>query len=277
MEQQYSKTYPGMDKLSILTSVVALGYVVSRFLETPSHLVKLMFFGSPLHFWIDGQAIMILLVEASVISGTDMMIRSHAVYKGNQRDIRPFYHCVVPMLAVVMIGILLNSWTIGSVWLVGLVCSMTFLTLVLITEYRSIDLPVLHTIRIGLLALYYPVILTWLFWLANLQVRAAISAIAAMLISGLLCFRFLYGYGLSDARAGWNGFTIGLIIGELAWVLSYLALPPIVVAILLMLVLHISIGIIRNISEMINRVHSIVEYSIVTIIIISAVIMLKVV
>jgi len=277
MEQQYSKTFPGVDKLSILTSVVALGYVVSRFLETPSRLVKLMLFGSPLHFWVDGQSIMILLVAASVISGTDMMIRSHAVYKGNHRDIRPYYHCIGPMLTVVIIGILLNSWRIGSIWLVGLLCSMTFLTLVLTTEYRSIELPVLHTVRIGLLALYYPVVLIWLFWLANLQVRGAISAVAAMLISGLLSFRFLYGCDLSDARAGWNSFIIGLIIGELAWVLGYLALPPIVVAISLLLVLHISTGTIRNNSDMISPVHSIVEYSIVTIVVIGAIIILKIV
>jgi len=277
MEQQYSKTYPRIDKLSMLTSVVALGHVVSRFLETPSRVVKFSFFGSPLHFWIDGQAIMILLVAASVISGTDMMIRSHAEYKGNHSDIRPYYHCIGPVLTVVMIGMLLNSWKVGSAWLVGFLCSMIFLTLVLTTEYRSIRLPAFHTIRIGLLALYYPVVLTWLFWLANLQVRAAISAIVAMTITGLLCFRFLYGDGLSDTRAGWNGFTIGLIIGELMWVMSYLALPPIIVAISLLLVVHISIGIINNISDMVSRVHSLVEYSIVTIVVISAIIMLKIV
>jgi|TARA_B110000263_G_scaffold245182_1_gene254341 hypothetical protein len=277
MEQQYSKTCPRIDKLSMLTSVVALGYVVSRFLETPSRVVKLSFFGSPLHFWIDGQAIMILLVAASVISGTDMMIRSHAEYKGNYSDIRPYYHCIGPVLTVVMIGMLLNSWKAGSAWLVGFLCSMIFLTLVLTTEYRSIRLPAFHTIRIGLLALYYPVVLTWLFWLVNLQVRAAISAIAAMTISGLLCFRLLYGYDLSATRAGWNSFTIGLIIGELMWVMSYLALPPMIVAILLLLVLHISIGIINNISDMVSRVHSLVEYSIVTVIVISAIIMMKIV
>ena len=277
MEKQYSKNILAMDKLSLLTSVVALGYVVSRFLEIPARMVKLVLFGSPLHFWVDSQTIMILLVTASVISGTDMMIRSHMLFKGDHRNIRPYYHCIGPMLAVVIIGIVLDSWPMGSAWLAGLLCGMAFLILVLITEYRAVEFPVLDSVRIRLLALYYPIGLLWLFWLVNIQVRAAISAIAAMVITALLSFRFLYGYGLSVSRASWNGFVIGLIIGELVWVLGYLALPPIVVAISLLLVLHISVGVIRNLSETVSNLHSIVEYSLVTILVISVIVMLQIV
>ena len=277
MEKQYSKNILEMDKLSLLTSVLALGYVVSRFLEIPARLVKLVLFGSPLHFWVDSQTIMILLVTASVISGTDMMIRSHMLFKGDHRNIRPYYHCIGPMLAAVIIGIVLDSWPMGSAWLAGLLCGMAFLVLVLITEYRAVEFPVLNSVRIRLLALYYPIGLLWLFWLVNIQVRAAISAIAAMVVTGLLSFRFLYGYGLSVSRASWNGFVIGLIIGELVWVLGYLALPPIVVAISLLLVLHISVGVIRNLSETVSNLHSIVEYSLVTILVISVLVMLQIV
>ena len=277
MAKEYSKNILEMDKLSLLTSVLALGYVVSRFLEIPSRMVKLMLFGSPLHFWVDSQTIMILLVTASVISGTDMMIRSHVLFKGDHRNIRPYYHCIGPMLSVVIIGIVLDSWAMESAWLAGLLCGMAFLVLVLITEYRAVEFPVLNSVRIRLLALYYPIGLLWLFWLVNIQVRAAISSIAAMVVIALLSFRLLYGYGLSASRAGWNGFVIGLIIGELVWVLGYLALPPIVVAISLLLVLHISVGLIRNLSEMVSNLHSIVEYSLVTILVISVLVMLQIV
>ena len=277
MEKQYSKNILEMDKLSLLTSVLALGYLVSRFLEIPARMVKLVLFGSPLHFWVDSQTIMILLVTASVISGTDMMIRSHMLFKGDHRNIRPYYHCIGPMLSVVIIGIVLDSWAMESEWLAGLLCGMAFLVLVLITEYRAVEFPVLNSVRIRLLALYYPIGLLWLFWLVNIQVRAAISSIAAMVVIALLSFRLLYGYGLSASRAGWNGFVIGLIIGELVWVLGYLALPPIVVAISLLLVLHISVGVIRNLSEMVSNLHSIVEYSLVTILVISVLVMLQIV
>ena len=277
MEKKYSKTILEIDKLSLVTSVVALGYVVAQFLETQSRMVKLILFGSPLHFWVDSQTIMILLVTASVISGTDMMIRSHVLFKDDHRNIRPYYHCIGPMLTVVIMGIVLDSWPMGTTWLVGLLCGMAFLTLVLITEYRAIELPVFHSVRIRLLAVYYPIGLLWLFWLVNIQVRAAISAIAAMIVIGLLSFRFLHGFGLSDSRSARNGFVIGLIIGELVWVTGYLALSPIVVIISLLLVLHISIGIIRNVSEMVNQTHSIVEYSLITIVVVSALVMLQIV
>tara|TARA_Y100000588_G_C14035652_1_gene830612 strand:- start:113 stop:946 length:834 start_codon:yes stop_codon:yes gene_type:complete len=277
MEKKYSKTILEIDKLSLVTSVVALGYVVAQFLETQSHMVKLILFGSPLHFWVDSQTIMILVVTASVISGTDMMIRSHVLFKDDHRNIRPYYHCIGPMLTAVIMGIVLDSWPMGTTWLVGLLCGMAFLTLVLITEYRAIELPVFHSVRIRLLAVYYPIGLLWLFWLVNIQVRAAISAIAAMIVIGLLSFRFLHAYGLSDSRSARNGFVIGLIIGELVWVTGYLALSPIVVIISLLLVLHISIGIIRNVSEMVNQTHSIVEYSLITIVVVSALVMLQIV
>ncbi len=277
MEKKYSKTILEIDKLSLVTSVVALGYVVAQFLETQSRMVKLILFGSPLHFWVDSQTIMILVVTASVISGTDMMIRSHVLFKDDHRNIRPYYHCIGPMLTVVIMGIVLDSWPMGTTWLVGLLCGMAFLTLVLITEYRAIELPVFHSVRIRLLAVYYPIGLLWLFWLVNIQVRAAISAIAAMIVIGLLSFRFLHAYGLSDSRSARNGFVIGLIIGELVWVTGYLALSPIVVIISLLLVLHISIGIIRNVSEMVNQTHSIVEYSLITIVVVSALVMLQIV
>ena len=277
MEKKYSKTILEIDKLSLVTSVVALGYVVAQFLETQSRMVKLILFGSPLHFWVDSQTIMILVVTASVISGTDMMIRSHVLFKDDHRNIRPYYHCIGPMLTVVIMGIVLDMWPMGTTWLVGLLCGMAFLTLVLITEYRAIELPVFHSVRIRLLAVYYPIGLLWLFWLVNIQVRAAISAIAAMIVIGLLSFRFLHAYGLSDSRSASNGFVIGLIIGELVWVTGYLALSPIVVIISLLLVLHISIGIIRNVSEMVNQTHSIVEYSLITIVVVSALVMLQIV
>jgi hypothetical protein len=277
MEKKYSKTILEIDKLSLVTSVVALGYVVAQFLETQSRMVKLILFGSPLHFWVDSQTIMILVVTASVISGTDMMIRSHVLFKDDHRNMRPYYHCIGPMLTVVIMGIVLDSWPMGTTWLVGLLCGMAFLTLVLITEYRAIELPVFHSVRIRLLAVYYPIGLLWLFWLVNIQVRAAISAIAAMIVIGLLSFRFLHAYGLSDSRSARNGFVIGLIIGELVWVTGYLALSPIVVIISLLLVLHISIGIIRNVSEMVNQTHSIVEYSLITIVVVSALVMLQIV
>ena len=277
MEKKYSKTILEIDKLSLVTSVVALGYVVAQFLETQSRMVKLMLFGSPLHFLVDSQTIMILVVTASVISGTDMMIRSHVLFKDDHRNMRPYYHCIGPMLTVVIMGIVLDSWPMGTTWLVGLLCGMAFLTLVLITEYRAIELPVFHSVRIRLLAVYYPIGLLWLFWLVNIQVRAAISAIAAMIVIGLLSFRFLHAYGLSDSRSARNGFVIGLIIGELVWVTGYLALSPIVVIISLLLVLHISIGIIRNVSEMVNQTHSIVEYSLITIVVVSALVMLQIV
>ena len=277
MEKKYSKTILEIDKLSLVTSVVALGYVVAQFLETQSRMVKLILFGSPLHFWVDSQTIMILVVTASVISGTDMMIRSHVLFKDYHRNIRPYYHCIGPMLTVVIMGIVLDSWPMGTTWLVGLLCGMAFLTLVLITEYRAIELPVFHSVRIRLLAVYYPIGLLWLFWLVNIQVRAAISAIAAMIVIGLLSFRFLHAYGLSDSMSARNGFVIGLIIGELVWVTGYLALSPIVVIISLLLVLHISIGIIRNVSEMVNQTHSIVEYSLITIVVVSALVMLQIV
>ena len=118
MEKQYSKNILEMDKLSLLTSVLALGYVVSRFLEIPARLVKLVLFGSPLHFWVDSQTIMILLVTASVISGTDMMIRSHVLFKGDHRNIRLYYHCIGPMLTVVIMGIVLDSWPMGTLSLI---------------------------------------------------------------------------------------------------------------------------------------------------------------
>ena len=277
MEKKYSKTILEIDKLSLVTSVVALGYVVAQFLETQSRMVKLILFGSPLHFWVDSQTIMILVVTASVISGTDMMIRSHVLFKDDHRNIRPYYHCIGPMLTVVIMGIVLDMWPMGTTWLVGLLCGMAFLTLVLITEYRAIELPVFHSVRIRLLTVYYPIGLLWLFWLVNIQVRAAISAIAAMIVIGLLSFRFLHAYGLSDSRSARNGFVIGLIIGELVWVTGYLALSPIVVIISLLLVLHISIGIIRNVSEMVNQTHSIVEYSLITIVVVSALVMLQIV
>ena len=277
MEKKYSKNTLEMDKLSLLTSVVALGYVVAQFLETQSRMVKLMLFGSPLHFLVDSQTIMILVVTASAISGTDMMIRSHVLFKDDHSNIRPYYHCIGPILVVVIMGLVLDSWPMGIAWLVGLLCGMGFLTLVLITEYSAIELPVFYSDRIRLFALYYPIGLLWLFWLVNIQVRAAISATAAMVIMGLLSFRFFYAYGLSDSRSAKNAFVIGLIIGELVWVVGYLSLPPIVVAISLLLVLHISIGIIRNISEMVSHTHSIVEYSLITILVISALVMLQIV
>ena len=257
--------FPRTDQLSVITATIGLGYVLSRFMFLPDRTVETMLFGSPISVHVDGQAILIILLAALITNGTDVLIRSHPRFLLEPLNLHPLSHWIVPALTTLIVGVLLNSIPDQSLWLLGMIVGVSILAIVLVIEYAVIEpeRPLISRLQIGCTLLSYLVALAGFVWVAQLGVRSVISGTSILLIGGLISFRLLLLYGVEAPESGWNGLVVGIILAELIWALGYWALPPILVGAWLLVVLHLSVGIICMGRKRVTLGRSVREHAIV--------------
>lgn len=246
MSHKRPRFFPRTDQLSVITATIGLGYVLSRFMFLPDRTVETMLFGSPISVHVDGQAILIILLAALITNGTDVLIRSHPSFRLEPLNLHPLSHWIMPALTTLTAGVILNSIPEQSLWLLGMIVGVSILVIVLVIEYSVIEpeMSLISRLQIGYTLLSYLVALVGFVWVAQLGVRSAISGTSILLIGGLISFRLLLLHGSDSAEAGWNSLVVGLILAELMWALGYWALPPMLVGSWLLIVLHLSVGII---------------------------------
>tara|TARA_B100000945_G_scaffold315281_1_gene314224 strand:+ start:262 stop:492 length:231 start_codon:yes stop_codon:yes gene_type:complete len=72
-----------------------------------------------------------------------------------------------------------------------------------------------------------------------------------------------------------NGFVLGILVGQVVWVGSYLFLSPIVISTFLLLMIHFAIGLITNDDRTTKITSVIIEYGIVSIILLLIVVFVE--
>ena len=265
MPQKPSHFFPRTDQLSVLTAVISLGYVVSRFLYLPARTMEATLFGSPISVQVDGQLILLLLLTALITTGTDVLIRSHPCLREDPLDLRPLCHWIVPALTALSVGVLLNGLAAGSLWLLAMLAGATVLMLVLVAEYAVIDPAHLayHQMQIVLTLLAY---LTALVWFSLVAQLGALAVTSTLLIGWLLSFRLLHLHAVPAPQVVWNSLAVGLLLAELMLVLGYWALPPLAVGACLLVVLHLAVGFTQQVNRKSHIGLAVVEYVLVAVI-----------
>lgn len=213
---------PDRDRLSILTAIILLAYALARFVQLPTRTVSATLFGSSIGFNLDGPFILLLLVAALISTGSDTLMRSHPTFRGAS-PARTAIHWILPGGAALGLGLLLNRLPPGVGWWAGLALSAVFLILVLVAEYTVVapDDAGFYWAALGLTVLAYAIGLTFFTLLRGSSGRAAITATAAALVSGLIGLRLLLlaGAALRDSLS--HAGVIGLCLGQCTWALNY--------------------------------------------------------
>ena len=265
MKNNTVSSFPATDNLSIVSAIVALGLLASRFLNIPGRSINLIVFGSPFAIMIDGQVIMIFLVVGLTFVGADMVMRNHPVFN-DSHVIGPYYHCVGPVSIILLTSILTNRVQNSSIWLISVLVSIILLAFVIYMEYRSIVQSKSQYINLWLIAVYYLSLFGWFVWIENIQIRSILSSSALCVMTSLLSARVLFLLGVSPSRSMKTGFVLGILVGQVVWVGSYLVLSPIVVSTFLLLMIHFAIGLITNNDKTTKITSVVMEYGIVAMI-----------
>lgn len=243
-----SHPLPSSGQLSVLTSLIALGYTLDHFLNLPVRIVETRLLGSAIKFHVSGETIALLLVTAIIITGCDNLVRSHPRLHLDDAGTKLAIHWVVPVIGAIVVGMMLTGSSTGSEWWIRLVIGVIFLVLLLVFEYLVVDSTMASFLatRWGLTMLIYLTTLCLFNSVIGNAGHGPFLPLVVVVVFGLIAFRLLVLHGVSYRQSGINGLVVGLMLGEFTLVLGYWTTPPLAVGMLLLTMLHLATGLIQN-------------------------------
>lgn len=239
---------PGSDQLSVLVATIALAYTLARVLALPTRLVETTLLGTSVALLVNGDTVVLLLVAALITSGTDAMLRGHPLWGGTPDVLQLPAHWILPALAAIGVGLLLQQLPVSPAWAVALLLGVLFLTLVLIAEYAQVDpAPAAQrTTRLALGWLAYAVGMLHFGWLRAAPIGTGATVAIAFVVAALLAYR-LARLGTAGALPpAASALVTGMIVAECAWVLAYWPVAPAAGAAVLVIALHVCSGLLRE-------------------------------
>ena len=271
---------PNYDKLSLVVSLILLCLALSLLVELPTRALSFVALGLPLTIRLSQNWLVAALLAGMACSGTASVVRLHPL---SRREKRTFVSCILPSLAVLLAAILLPRTPNRIYNLGGLAVMGILLPLIIIAEYRIIDpaAPDHRAIRLGLNFIAYLLALVLFALIHDSKVDTSpepctelcrsistgfLSATAAMVGSSLLALDLLYGAQQSLRQTGLYALIVGLVMGEIAWTLSYWQVNSLTAGILLLLIFYIVTGLARQgLSGLLSR-RILIEFALVALI-----------
>jgi hypothetical protein len=255
---------PDRDRLSVLTAIILLAFALARTIQLPTRPVRAMLFGSSIGFDLNGPFVLLLLVAALISAGADSLMRSHPELRGASLA-RSMVHWILPGGAALGLGLLLNRLPAGVGWWAGLGLAAVFMTLVLLAEYTVVapDDAGFYWAALGLTVLAYAVALVFFALLRASGGRAAITATAAAVISGLIALRLLLLAGATVRESLPFAGVLGLCLGQCTWALNYWPAGPLGTGLTLLVIFYTGTGLAQqHLVGALNR-RMVVEFGVV--------------
>ncbi len=216
---------PRTDRLGITVSLVLLGLTLSMLVQLPSRQFAFEVLGSELAVEFTGPVQLAVLMAALVCAGVDAIIRSHPQLRVRSLAYTATFW-VLPSLLTLAGLYLVNAlpWWGYQIILVGLTGLM--LSLVIVAQYRSLDTtdPRYREMRLVLNVVTYAAALILFLALYGPRLRSVISATGVVLASSMLTLELLRSTEAKTWRTWFYAFLVGMMMGELMWVLNYYSL-----------------------------------------------------
>lgn len=215
------------DRLGITISVVVLGLFVYAFIPLPSQGFVLDILGSELELQLSGTTQVALVVVPLICAGVHSMVRAHPGARSQSHSYRVAFW-MLPSLVVIASFTLLGhlawwGYRLSVILLTGLA-----LAVVMVLQFRSIgsqDEPN-RAIRVGLNGFSYVMALVLFVALYGSRLGSVLSAMAVLLVSGMLALELFRNAQGAPVRTWLHVGLTGVLMGELAWALSYCSLEP---------------------------------------------------
>ena len=178
-----------VERLSTLVAVILLAYTLARFISIPDQVFTIQVFGIYMDINFNIRTLIVLLVVALTISGTDWLIRNHPSIKKSN----PIKHWFLPSLTAWVIGFPLFMLPLGPYWWTSFFLGGLLLTIVLISEYITVNpQDFRQPIATALLtAVSFAIYLILCFFVHYVGARLILILPAIFLASGLVSLRTL--------------------------------------------------------------------------------------
>jgi len=214
--------------MSILTGMITLAYILSRFLNIPSRELAVQLPGIYLSVSIDVNTMVGFLVAGLTAAGADWIYRDHPALKGSAL---PYW--ILPALTALVIGFPLHQLPFGINWWIGLLLGVMLLGLVLTSEFVSIDSEdVRHPlVAAGLSAVSFALYLVLAISLRSEGIRLFLMLPGLGLGAWLVSLRVLH-LRMQGQWLIYEGAFIGFIVSQFGAALYYWPVTPVAFGVL---------------------------------------------
>jgi hypothetical protein len=229
------------DRLSVVAGALLLGLALERFLDVPARTLAVYVLGSPLGVNLSAGTISVLLVAGLAVTGTESLMRRHPLVAGTTA-----LFWIIPGL----LGVALASWLSHIVglgaWTVGLGASAILVPLALAGEYAAVDAnkrrePWRLWAQQGLIYLIAALLFTRIY---DLGARSLFSSTAVFVVTALLAARLFWPITGQPGSSFLYGGSMGVVLGQMTWVLNYGRLSGWRGGLLLLLLFYVLAGLI---------------------------------
>ncbi len=261
-----SKTrhFPQLDRISLLAATILLAYILTSTISLPVLEFGIPFPGVYLPISFDVTIVVAFFIMGLTGSGVEWLLRGHPNISGKVT----IQHWLLPTLTAWAIGTSLAQQPIGPIWWVGFGLGSSFLIIIMIAEYITVDLqdvryaPAAITLRAVAFVLYLVLLIAMRAQAARLVALIPTLSIAIGLVSLRVLHLRLYG------KWAWiPTLVIMLLIAEIAAALHYLPLSPISFSLIILGIAYASISLASNIIEKRPKLQLLIESMVILIII----------
>ena len=255
------------DKLSTVVSVILLCLALSLMVELPTETFSFVVLGWHPTIGLSQRWLAAALLASLSVLGTASIMYLHPLAQGGKPPYT-FVSWILPGLATLLAAILLPRATDRIYALGGLAMTGILLPLIITAEYRTVDpaAPGYKATRLGLDFVVYFIALVFFVLIRESKAPGLLTAAAALAGSSLLALDLLHGTRQGLRRTGLYALIVGLVMGEIVWVLSYLKLNSLTAGILLLLIFYLITGLARQgLLKLLNR-RILIEFALVALI-----------
>mgnify|MGYP005818797717 CR=1 FL=1 len=214
---------PNADRLSIITAMILLAYALTAFIRIPDQNISLQLPGFLLEFTVNLTTIVSVLVAILAASGTEWLLSSHPHPSEGKFNV----HWLLPALTAMVIGLPLDTIQIGIAWWTIYALGGVLFSLVLTSEYISLD-PTDERYSlavVGLTAVSMALLLILLITLRGSGLRLYLVEAALIPATALVSARCISLRLNGRWSLAWSG-AVTLVVAQLSIALYYLPLLP---------------------------------------------------
>jgi len=245
-----------------LVSLLLLGLALSCLMRLPTNIVSFVAFGSPATLYISTPWIMggmlLLLTIAGVYSLVDSQEEKSSPLYSLAFAGLPSVVIIVALFFLLFLRLLADR----LFFVLGLASAGLLLALILVGQYHTTGGRNSLWARWGLNVVVYGAAIFFYALIYDLRARSLLSATGVSLVSGALALELLRSEG-GASRTWLYALVVGLIMGEVVWVLNYWGISALAGGSLLLLAFYLFAGLARQYLEGLLGRRVVVEFALI--------------
>lgn len=244
-----------------LVSLLLLGLALSCLIRLPTNIVSFMAFGSPTTLYISTLWIMGGTLLLLTIAGVYSLVHSQ---EEKSSPLCSLAFAGLPSVVILVALFFLRLLADRLFFVLGLALAGLLLALILVSQYHTMGERNSLWARWDLDVVVYGAAVFFYTLIYGLRARSLLSAIGVSLVSGALALELLRGEG--GARRTWlYALAVGLIMGEVVWVLNYWGITALAGGSLLLLVFYLFTGLARQYLKGVIGRSVVVEFALIAV------------